>query len=70
MQARDCTGGGLSAALSAGGAQDACGGCGGGAVVGVVVVGLGAGQDRVPVGGGTVELELTQILGMDWFMVL
>lgn len=43
--------------LSARGGQHAPrGGCGGSAEVGVVVVGLGAGQDGVAVGGGAVEL--------------
>lgn len=38
--------------------------------MGVVVIGLGAWEDGVSIGGGAVELQSPQILSMNWFMVL
>lgn len=56
--------------LSARGRDAACGGRGGCAEVGVVVVGLGAGQDGVTVGGGAVELQSSEVLGVYWLVSL
>lgn len=60
------------AVLSAGGAQHTprWWRVGRGAVVGEVVVGLGAGEDGVPVGGGAAELEPPQVLSVHRFVTL